>query len=56
MTHFEFLSVFVSSVLAFGVSDILSSWGEQIRFRKQIRHYWLHFVWPVLVLLVIIQA
>jgi uncharacterized membrane protein len=56
MTHFEFLSVFVSIVLAFGVSDILSSWGEQIRMRKQIRHYWLHVVWTILALLLLIQA
>lgn len=56
MTQFEFLSVFISIVLALGVSDILSSWGQQIRFRNQIRHYWLHSVWGVLVLLVMIQA
>ncbi len=56
MTQFEFLSVFISIVLAFGVSDILSSWGEQVRLRNEIRHYWLHIVWGFLVLIVMVQA
>ena len=56
MTQFEFLTVFVSIVLAFGVSDILSSWGEQIRLRKQVRVYWLHFAWSALLLTLMIQV
>lgn len=56
MTQFEFLTVFISIVLAFGVSDILSSWGEQIRLRKQIRIYWLHVAWSALLLSLMIQV
>ena len=56
MSQFEFLSVFISIVLALGVSGILSSWGQEIRFRKDVRHYWLHAVWGVLLLLVMVQA
>lgn len=56
MTQFEFISVFISIVLAFGVSDILSSWGEQIRLRKQIRIYWLHVAWSALLLILMIQV
>ncbi len=56
MTQFEFLSVFISIVLAFGVSDILSSWGEQIRLRKQIRRYGLHSAWSGLLIIVMIQV
>lgn len=56
MTQFEFLSVFISIVLAFAVSDILSSWGEQIRLRKILRHYPLHSAWTVLVLVIVIQS
>ena len=56
MTHFEFLAVFISIVLALGVSDVLSGWGEQIRFRDRVRPYWLHTVWGVLYLLASIQA
>ncbi|MEM8609213.1 MAG: hypothetical protein AAGF92_19075 [Myxococcota bacterium] len=56
MTQFEFLSVFISIVLALGVSDILSTWGEQIRFRSKVRHYWLHTAWGILLLLLMIQA
>ena len=55
MTKFEFLSVFISIVLAFGISDILSHWGAQIRRRHEIRHYPLHFAWTVLLLLLMIQ-
>ncbi len=56
MTQFEFLTVFISIVLAFGVSNILSNWGEQIRLRKHIRRYGLHFAWSVLLLILIVQA
>ena len=42
-------------MLAFGVSDILSSWGEQIRLRKEIRHYVLHVAWTVLLILLMVQ-
>jgi hypothetical protein len=56
VTQFEFLTVFISIVLAFGVSDILSSWGEQIRLRKQVRVYWLHVAWSALLLTLMIQV
>ena len=56
MTQFEFLSVFVSIVIAFGVSDLLSSWGAQIRLRNEVRPYLVHFAWSVLLLLLMIQV
>lgn len=56
MTQFEFILVFISIVLALGVSDVLSNWGDQIRFREQVHHYWLHTHWGILYLLVAIQA
>lgn len=56
MTQFEFITVFISIVLAFGVSDILSSWGEQIRLRKQVRIYWLHIAWSALLLVLMVQV
>lgn len=56
MSQFEFISVFISIVLAFGVSDILSSWGEQIRLRKQVRIYWLHVAWSALLLTLMVQV
>ncbi|MDX1406387.1 MAG: hypothetical protein R3192_17785 [Woeseiaceae bacterium] len=52
MTQFEFVLVFISIVLAFAVSDILSNWGEQVRLRKQIRHYPLHSAWMGLLLII----
>ena len=56
MTQFEFVLVFVSIVVAFAVSDILASWGEQIRLRRQIRHYALHTAWSALLLFVMMQV
>ena len=56
MTQFEFVLVFVSLVVAFAVSDILSSWGEQLRLRRVVRHYALHTAWSVLLLFVMMQA
>ena len=56
MTQFEFLAVIISIVIAFGISDILSSWGEQIRLRSSIRPYRLHLAWTVLLLLAMILA
>ncbi len=56
MTQFEFLAVIISIVIAFGVSDILSSWGEQIRLRSSVRPYRLHLAWTVLLLLAMILA
>ena len=56
MTQFEFLTVFISIVLAFGASDIISSWGEQIRLRKQVRVYWLHVAWSALLAVLMIQV
>ena len=56
MSQFEFVLVFISLVVAFGVSDILSSWGEQVRLRRQIRHYALHTAWSVLLLIAMMQV
>ena len=54
MSQFEFLTVMISIVLAFGISDILSSWGEQLRLRRSIRPYGLHLAWTALLLVAII--
>lgn len=56
MTQFEFVLVFISIVLAFAVSDILSNWGEQVRLRRRIRHYALHTAWSGLLLIVMMQV
>ena len=56
MTQFEFVLVFISIVVAFAVSDILSSWGEQVRLRRHIRHYALHTAWSGLLLFIMMQV
>ena len=56
MSQFEFVLVFISIVMAFAVSDILASWGEQIRLRNRVRLYPLHTAWSVLLLFVMMQV
>ena len=56
MTQFEFVSVFIAIVVAFAVSDILVSWGEQIRLRSKIRAYGLHTAWSGLLLIVLMSV
>lgn len=56
MSQFEFLTVIISIVLAFGISDILSNWGKQILLRREISFYGLHLAWTILLILVMIQA
>ena len=56
MTQFEFVLVFISIVMALGVSHVLSGWGEQIRNRTEVRHYWLHTAWGGMYLFAAIQA
>ena len=56
MSQFEFVLVIIAIVLAFAVSDILSSWGEQIRLRRSVVHYPLHTAWTFLLLFIMIQV
>lgn len=56
MSQFEFVLIFVSIVVAFAVSDILASWGEQIRLRRKVNHFYLHTAWSVLLLFVMMQV
>lgn len=56
MSQFEFLLVFVSLIAAFAVSDVLMSWGEEIRLRKQVRHYAVHTAWSLAMLFALVQV
>jgi hypothetical protein len=54
MSRFEYLSVLLSVVVGFAISEILSGWGSLIRRRAQLRPYWLLTSWSVLALVVMI--
>jgi hypothetical protein len=55
LTQFEYVSVLVSILIAFGISEILSGWGHLIRTRHAVRFYWLHAAWSVFLLLLLVQ-
>ncbi|MEE8581978.1 MAG: hypothetical protein V3T33_10370 [Myxococcota bacterium] len=55
MSQFEYLTVVVSLIAAFAISEILASWGKLIRYRRTVRVYWLHISWSALTLLLLIH-
>ena len=54
MTQFEFISVFVSILVAIAVTEILMGWGKLLRHRGEARVYWVHIVWTLLFLLLMV--
>jgi len=55
MTRFEFTSVLVSIVLAFGLSEVPTAWGRIIRHRQQLSISWPYVLVSVWVVLTIIM-
>jgi hypothetical protein len=55
MSHFEYLSVLLSIVIAFAMSEALSGWGQMIRMRDRVRVYPLHLGWSVMTVLMMVQ-
>jgi hypothetical protein len=55
MTRFEFTSVLVSIVLAFGLSEVLTAWGRIIRHRQKLSISWPYVLVSVWVVLSIIM-
>lgn len=55
MSRFEYLSVLISIVIAFGLSEIVTGWGRLLRHRGRVRTYWVHSGFSVLLLLLLIQ-
>ena len=48
MSQFEYVTVVVSIVMAFAISEILSGIGRLIRERSRVRFYWVHISWMAL--------
>lgn len=55
MTHFEYISVLISIVIAFGISELLSGWARLLRARERVRFYWIHALLSLFVLVWIVQ-
>jgi hypothetical protein len=55
VSHFEYISVLFSIVIAFGISEIVSGWGRLLRARSHVRFYWIHAAWSLLLLLMMVQ-
>lgn len=55
MSRFEYLSVLVSIVIAYAMSEALSGWGQMIRVRDRVRLYPLHLGWSILSVVLMVQ-
>jgi hypothetical protein len=55
LSRFEYLSVLISIILALGLSEVLVCWTRLLRHRDVVRFYWVHAMWSVLGLLLIVQ-
>lgn len=51
MSEFEFISVFVSIVLAFAMAELLMGWGRLIRAQGDVKHPFFFLGWSVWLLL-----
>ncbi len=48
LSHFEFVTVFISIVVAIGVAELLAGLGRLIRDRDRVKVYWVHVGWMIL--------
>lgn len=55
MSRFEYLSVLISIILALGLSEVLVCWARLLRSREGVRFYWVHSLWSVLGLMLLVQ-
>jgi hypothetical protein len=56
MSPFEFVCAFYSVVLGVAVAQLMTSVGRLIEVRDQVRTYWVHSLWVVIVLLVDVNS
>jgi hypothetical protein len=55
VSRFEYLSVLISIVIALGLSEVLSAWGRLLRHRARVRPYWVHGLWSLLIVLLMVE-
>ena len=49
------ITVFLSIVVALGMAELISAWGDLLRHRKQTQFYWLHAYWSLVVVFLMVQ-
>ena len=55
MTPFEFVTVLISIILGLGITQIVSGVADLIHHHDQVKVYWLHVFWLILVFFLHIQ-
>ena len=56
MSPFEFVCAFYSVVLGVAVAQLMTSVGRLIEVRDQVRTYWVHSLWVVIILLIDVNS
>lgn len=56
MSPFEFVAAFFSVVLGLGVAHLLTGISNLIEARARVQTYWVHSVWVVVVMLLLVHS
>jgi len=56
VSPFEFICAFYSVVLGVAVAQLMTSVGRLLEVRDQVRTYWVHSLWVVIVLIVDVNS
>lgn len=54
VSQFEYLAALISIVVAFGMSQMLVSWGRLLKARSRVVGYWVHAAWSGMIVLFMI--
>lgn len=54
-SHIEYLIVFNTIIFGLVAGEYFTGWGSMLRYRDNVKTYWLHFVWTIFSFLLIIQ-
>ena len=55
ISPFEYVTILISIILGLGITQILSSLAEILYDYKQVKFFWAHTIWVVLILYIHIQ-
>ena len=53
---FNHITVFISIVVALGLSELVTAWGALLRHRENVRFHWLHAFWSMFMVVFMIQT
>jgi hypothetical protein len=56
LSQFEYITVFLSILLALAAAEILAGLGRLIREREHVQVYWVHVAWMFLMIFSVIQS